>query len=130
MRIIVALKFPIFFVLFCGQGVWLYNTYPLLGIVLVVLAVIAVLDVKSRLNELRKIRKIKNMNVEIILKYAKTMRFSRCQRDIILFIAHQYGCYEVVELYYDKLGYRWYHILPDDFLGKVFTLQYWKSFLK
>jgi hypothetical protein len=38
---------------------------------------------------------------------------SRCQRDAILFAAHEAGCRRELKDLFRRKGYRWYHILPD-----------------
>ncbi len=38
---------------------------------------------------------------------------SRCQRDAAMQAAREAGCADRTRAYYRKLGYRWYHLLPD-----------------
>lgn len=38
---------------------------------------------------------------------------SRCQRDAAMQAAREAGCADKTRAYYRKLGYRWYHLLPD-----------------
>jgi len=43
---------------------------------------------------------------------------SRCQRDAILFAAAETGHELRARLFFQALGYRWYHLLPDGILLK------------
>jgi hypothetical protein len=43
---------------------------------------------------------------------------SRCQRDAILFAAAETGHEHRARLFFQALGYRWYHLLPDGILLK------------
>lgn len=46
---------------------------------------------------------------------------SRCQRDAAMLAARESGCCREAAAYFRKLGYRWYHILPDTVLRNPFA---------
>ncbi len=84
----------------CWGGGWL------------VVAFFAVADAVSRHREYRRIK-------AMLLKFGYSERIleplarSRCQRDAAIFAAAETGHGETARKYFSRLGYQWYHILPD-----------------
>jgi len=84
----------------CWGGGWL------------VVAFFAMADAVSRHREYKRIK-------AMFLKFGYSERIleplarSRCQRDAAIFAAEEVGHGDTARQYFSKLGYRWYHILPD-----------------
>ncbi len=65
-------------------------------------------------------------------RIADLFSVSRCQRDAVLVAAKDLELASELAKYYDHLGYRWYHLLPDRVLenpGILLTRAYWKKTL-
>ncbi|NDV20724.1 hypothetical protein GO013_15040 [Pseudodesulfovibrio sp. JC047] len=92
----------------CWGGGWL------------IVALFAMADGVSRHREYRRIK-------GMLLKYGFNERLmeplarSRCQRDAALHAARESGHYDRARSYFRKLGYRWYHILPDTVVHRPFS---------
>lgn len=77
-----------------------------------VVALFAMADGVSRHREYKRIK-------AMLLKFGYSERIleplarSRCQRDAAIFAAEETGHGETAREYFSRLGYRWYHILPD-----------------
>jgi len=57
---------------------------------------------------------------------------SRCQRDAVKVAARDLGFHKELACYYETLGYRWFHLLPDFVFYKPFiicTRRYWQRTL-
>jgi len=69
-------------------------------------------DAFSRFREFKRIKAIFSRRgfTPRILKLVST---SRCQRDAALLAAKETGHRHLAATYFKKLGYRWYHIIPD-----------------
>jgi len=89
---------------------------------IVVTAFISVLDVRSRYIDFLKIRK--NINNENYMRYVNSMHFSPCRRNVT---AAAYGDIKFIQKIYYNMGYRWYHMLPDDIHKRLFSKKYWKA---
>ena len=82
------------------------------GLCWIVVSLFALADGVSRHRECLRIK-------GMFLKYGYSERIleplkrSRCQRDAALFAAKEVGHEESAREYFTRLGYRWYHILPD-----------------
>jgi len=60
--------------------------------------------------------------------FLKPFSRSRCQRDAVTEAATQLGLNTNVDLYFKRLGYRWYHIIPSVLLENplvMLTKNYW-----
>ncbi|OBQ57482.1 hypothetical protein [Halodesulfovibrio spirochaetisodalis] len=69
-------------------------------------------DAFSRFREFKRIKAIfsrRGFNPRIL----KLVSTSRCQRDAALLAAKETGCKHLAATYFKKMGYRWYHIIPD-----------------
>lgn len=72
----------------------------------------AELDAYSRFQNYKLIK-------DLILRYGfqvrfiKTVRHSKCQREAAFYAARDLGCADELTRYFHAGGYRWYHILPD-----------------
>ncbi|QJB58330.1 hypothetical protein HFN16_01640 [Pseudodesulfovibrio sp. zrk46] len=87
-------------VLGCWGGGWL------------VVALFALADAVSRHREYKR---IKAMFVRFGYRerILRPLARSRCQRDAAIFAADETGHGDTARQYFSKLGYRWYHIMPD-----------------
>lgn len=84
-------------------------------------AFFSVADIISRYREYLRIRRMladKGYSDRIF----KAVASSRCQRDAALWAAREsgYGCR--ASKVYQRLGYRWYHVLPDNLVENPFRL--------
>ncbi|WP_319764627.1 hypothetical protein [Maridesulfovibrio sp.] len=84
-------------------------------------AFFSVADIISRYREYLRIRKML-VDKGYSDKIFKAVASSRCQRDAALWAARQagYGC--LAKKVYLRLGYRWYHVLPDKLVSNPLRL--------
>ncbi|MCF6248104.1 MAG: hypothetical protein L3J69_12185, partial [Desulfobacula sp.] len=57
---------------------------------------------------------------------------SRCQRDALRVAAKDLGMVQQLDVYYKKLGYRWFHVMPDFIFSRptlFLTRRYWQRTL-
>jgi hypothetical protein len=121
----------VLFVIFINR----YNTYEknilswdaLLSIFFFSLAITTQLDAYSRYQNYKMIKDLvhKNGFRELLIK---PFSGSRCQRDAVREMAYQLKIMHLVQQYFFKLGYRWYHIIPTILIRKpllIFTKGYW-----
>jgi hypothetical protein len=47
------------------------------------------------------------------IRFIKTLRHSKCQREAAYYAARDLGYANNIHEYFKSCGYRWYHILPD-----------------
>ena len=47
------------------------------------------------------------------LRFIKTFRYTKCQREAALFAARDLGYKSQILEYFKACGYKWYHVLPD-----------------
>lgn len=93
--------------------------FCLVGFWLTAIACFALADGFSRFREFRRL-------VSLLCRYGYQQRIfkpaasSRCQRDAALAAAAVAGCRREALGYYRSLGYRWYHILPDEVMRNPF----------
>ncbi|MFH2060268.1 MAG: hypothetical protein ABIJ59_15385 [Pseudomonadota bacterium] len=65
-------------------------------------------------------------------RIVKLFAASRCQREAVKVAAADLGMVEDLRDYYHDLGYRWYHLIPDQVLENpkiLFTRIYWQKTL-
>lgn len=87
-------------------GIWLW------GIFWMVVATFALMDGLSRYREYCRIKDMlqrKGFNRRVFLVVAG----SRCQRDAAMLAARETGFHTEARKLFNRLGYRWYHLLPD-----------------
>lgn len=86
-------------------------------------AVVALFAMADGIARHREYRRIKCMlqkhgyNERIMQLVAR----SRCQRDAAMLAARESGCCRQAAAFFRRLGYRWYHILPDTVLRNPFA---------
>lgn len=87
-----------------------------LGLLVLFLLGSALLDALNRYREFKRLR-ILFQRHGFQPRLFSCFSGSRCQRDAIQAAAEDSGFKQEIGLYFQKLGYRWYHLWPDD-LGK------------
>lgn len=91
---------------------WMVGVWMLLAVFLVWGAILCQADALSRYREFKRVR-------GILARYGFRPRVfgllasSRCQRDAALLAARETGCRAQARRFFQEMGYRWYHILPD-----------------
>lgn len=101
--------------------------YVFLAAASAALLIFAQLDAFSRFQNYKK---AKDMFYENGFKprIADLFIHSRCQRDAVKVAARDLGFLDPLCLYYQTLGYRWFHLLPDALFLKplvFFSRRYW-----
>ncbi|WP_027177550.1 hypothetical protein [Maridesulfovibrio bastinii] len=84
-------------------------------------ACFSVADIIARYREYRRIRKILRQR-GFHHRVFNTVAASRCQRDAAMLAAKQTGHKLKASEFYYKLGYRWYHLLPDAVLQRPWII--------
>ena len=87
-------------------------SYGSLLVWLLTIPVFAQLDARSRYQNYKLLRDLL-YRYGFRYKFVKALRHSRCQREAALVAANEMGYRLIVEKYYRRCGYRWYHLLPD-----------------
>jgi hypothetical protein len=62
--------------------------------------------------------------------FLKPFSRSRCQRDAVSEAASQLGLEADINLYFKRLGYKWYHIIPSVLIENpliLLTRNYWQT---
>jgi hypothetical protein len=90
----------------------------------IITVIVAALDVRSRYIDFLKIRK--SINEKNYMKYVKSMHFSPCRRNVV---AAAYGDIKFIKNIYYGMGYRWYHLMPNELHKKIFSMPFWKAAL-
>ncbi|MCP4020704.1 MAG: hypothetical protein GY729_02580 [Desulfobacteraceae bacterium] len=91
------------------------------------LIIFAQMDAKSRFQNYKRIKDLlyeQGFKARII----KPFLGSRCQRDAVKVAAKDIGFSKKLDRHYRRLGYCWYHVLPDFVFFKpwiIFTRKYW-----
>ena len=86
-------------------------------------------DYKSRMVEYRQIRKEMletDYDSKTRTKWLKAQKFAACRR---LSTGAAIRNIHEARSFYHALGYRWWHVFPDEFYKKMFSLTYWKKAL-
>ncbi|WP_027721123.1 hypothetical protein [Maridesulfovibrio zosterae] len=92
-------------------------------------AFFSIADIISRYREYMRIRKML-VDKGYSDKIFKAVASSRCQRDAAIWAAKQsgYGC--LAKKVYYRLGYRWYHVMPDTLVKnplRIFTPKFLRT---
>ena len=102
-----------------------------LGLGLSTVPIFAEFDARGRYQNYKQIKDaIQNRGFDNRL--IKPFMHSKCQRDAVIVAAEDLGFKKEVSDYYFGQGYRWYHILPDEFIKNPLILFYglfWKRIL-
>jgi len=77
---------------------------------------VLILDIRARHIEYLKYR-----DLEWRFQYAYTLRRSWCARGVAQSI------WPDARKFYENLGYRWWHVLPDGFPGCFLRIAFWRS---
>ena len=102
-----------------------------LGICCLTIAVIALLDARSRYQDYKRAKDLFHEN-GFHPRIACLFIHSRCQRDAIGVAARELGLGRELGVFYAKLGFKWFHIIPDNILkrpGIILSGRYWRKTL-
>lgn len=96
----------------------------------IIIAILVILDSVGRYFEYRFIKRIFQRKFSKYL--IKQMAKSACQRQAVLTAASETGYYQEAYDYFNSLGIKWYHLLPDAIKDpkQFFTKKYWKTFFR
>jgi hypothetical protein len=83
-----------------------------LSIHLITLPFFAELDAYSRFQNY-KLTKDLIYRYGFQIRFIKSLRHSKCQREAAFYAARDLGCKNELIHYFKGCGYRWYHIFPD-----------------
>lgn len=95
------------------------------------LPIFAQMDANGRYQDYKKLK-------DVIYEYGYDDRLikpflgSRCQRDAVVMAAKDLGHLNDTKSLFLRMGYRWYHILPDQFVKNplvLFNKEFWLSIL-
>ena len=95
------------------------------------LPIFAEMDVFSRYQNYKKAKDLFHEN-GFDPRIARLFIHSRCQRDAVGVAARDLGIKDELLRYYNGLGYRWFHILPDFVFKRpmiFFSFRYWQKTL-
>ena len=118
LHLITLLELVIFTTLYCLADIsaWLTNNYILLKLIAlsptIWLPLFAQLDARSRYQNYKLVKDnlyIYGFQPRILRPFTK----SRCQRDAVKAAAAELGMSEQYKMYFQTLGYKWYHLFPD-----------------
>lgn len=88
--------------------------------------IMQVLDFKSRFAEFKRIRSSVEKNARFKDRWIRLQCHAPCRRDATAAAVRDITYSK--KMYYD-MGYRWYHLIPDRFFIRIFSLGYWKAAL-
>ena len=118
---IIAVRIPISMTVAAMGATYLE---PRLWIIGLICGGIAIFDLWKRLIEFKRAFHALSNGAKI-RSVARRLRHSMCQRHVAITAAWRVGqCKEMRQLYWD-MGYRWYHIFPDEGLH---TFKFWRGF--
>ena len=89
--------------------------------ILLVFPVFPQLDARSRFQNY-KLAKDQLYQFGYKERIIKPFTKSRCQRDAVIMACRQLGHSEICASYFERLGYRWYHLFPDVILNNPLIL--------
>lgn len=114
MKILFALHPPIIVVSISAYLSW-YHIIFILGVI------IMIFDILARYKEYLFITNCSSDKKKMSM--IKHMKSSWCTRTVAKYSYHP------ASSYYKKMGYKWYHIFPDNFHKRIFTFRFWLSLL-
>jgi hypothetical protein len=101
--------------------------YGLLSMFLFSVTITSQLDAYSRFQNYKMMKDLLYAHGFRVL-FLKPFSRSRCQRDAVREAAAQLGLDSHIKIYFKRLGYKWYHIIPSVLLENPFVLltrNYW-----
>ena len=114
-----------------GESFLFQALYTLTAVYGALLFLFAELDVLSRYQNYKKAKDLFHEN-GFDPRIARLFVHSRCQRDAVGVAARDLGIKDELLRYYNGLGYRWFHILPDFVFKRpmiCFSFRYWQKTL-
>lgn len=106
--------------IFTNLAIWFVNVWAL-SLIFFIGSLIFCLDAFNRCQEFKTLREVYNPRRKMLFWYM--FRTSKCSRMVMTSIDPE------SKKYYYQLGYRWYHILPDEFFQNSIKIQFWKNIL-
>ena len=101
--------------------------FGLLSMFLFSVAITSQLDAYSRYQNYKMVKDLLYLHGFREL-FLKPFSRSRCQRDAVSEAAAQLGLSSAINLYFGRLGYKWYHIIPSVLIENplvILTRNYW-----
>lgn len=87
--------------------------------VFILLSIVMVFDTIARYKDYKAIVACTNPQKELVMvRYCRT---SWCTRTAAMAASPE------AKVYYRARGYKWYHLLPDNFFKRAMTLRFWTS---
>lgn len=129
MNMIMAVRFPLLMFILCGLVSLIAGLNYIMWLQWMMLppAVLWTLDIKMRLDDYTKTLKIIRTDMGRVHAWAKYKRGSMCERHAVIAAGYEYDelLGECIKNKYRSMGYRWYHITPDQ---PLWTIKFWKGF--
>lgn len=86
------------------------------------------IDLSKRFVEFKKHKEeLKSISSTRLVRYTNRYKVSMCQRHALIAAANHVGCKKKVKDLLYLMGYRWYHIFPDE---PLWSIKFWKGFFK
>jgi hypothetical protein len=101
--------------------------FSLLSVFLFSVTITSQLDAYSRFQNYKMVKDLLYQHGFRVL-FLKPFSRSRCQRDAVYEAAAQLGLDSHINLYFNSLGYRWYHVIPSLLIEEplvILTRNYW-----
>ncbi len=114
-----------------GESFLFLALYTLTAVYGALLFLFAELDLLSRYQDYKKAKDLFYEN-GFDPRIARLFIHSRCQRDAVAVAARDLGIKDELSRYYHRLGYRWFHVLPDFVFKRpmiFFSFRYWQKTL-
>lgn len=117
----------------CSGSYWfeyrvVHGFFSLCGIALIIFSQ---MDAKSRFQNYKQVKDLLYEN-GFQPRIINLFCISRCQRDAIRVAAIDLKMNQELDAYYKKLGYRWFHVVPDFVFSRprlFFSWRYWQKTL-
>lgn len=115
------------------NGEWMVISWErtLLGAFLFTSPIFAEMDAYGRFQNYKQVKDLmytKGYDERILRLFS----FSKCQRDAVIVASKDLGLEKEVNDFFFRMGYRWYHILPDIVVENLLVLlhpEFWKRIL-
>jgi hypothetical protein len=114
-----------------GKSPLILALYTFMAVYGALLPIFAELDALSRYQNYKKAKDLFHEN-GFDPRIVRLFIHSRCQRDAVRVAARDLGMEDELDRYYQGLGYRWFHVLPDFVFKRpmiFFSFRYWQKTL-
>jgi len=126
---IAGMTFSVLWDLHFESNPLLWFTWLIIFISFLNMSVLAQLDSFSRFQNYKQVKDQIFLN-GFQLRMLKPLAKSSCQREAAILAGIELGYDKAIRNYFYKLGYRWYHVIPDFVLNDplfFFTRLFWKT---